>query len=196
MRQEQARSGFDASWGADLEPGRRPGVPKERNRENGSSGHSSHWARIPRQKPAVKILQTVERPALTPVFGTKCPPRGLSGLLRELAFGYSEDKLRHWMLLVFADRVDMVEGWVEDLFRGKAPMILPRMEFRTLDQLRNPKTRGKGLASLAVAAGAAGLLAWALLPRAGARARARKAVAPSFKPPRDFKMWESSPDLP
>ena len=187
MRQEQARNGFDAAWGADLEPSRRPGVPKERNRENGSSGHSSHWARIPRQRPAVKILQTVERPSLTPVFGTRNPPRGMSGLLRELAFGYSEDKLRHWMLLVLADRVDMAEGWVEDLFGGKMPMLLPRMEFRTLDQLRNPKTRARGLANLAVAAGAAGLLVYFLLPRGKAN---------GYKPPAGFKMWESSPDLP
>lgn len=190
MKQEQARSGFDASWGADLEPGRRPGVPKESNHENGSSGHSSHWTKITRQKPNVRILQTLERPSLTPVFGTRNPPRGMSGQLRELAFGYSEDKLRHWMMLVLADRVDMVEGWVEDIFRGKMPMLLPRMEFRTLDQLRNPKMRARGISNLAVAAGVAGLLAYLLL----SRGKAAK-MAP-YKPPRGLRMWESSPDLP
>lgn len=186
----RAKKPFDSSWGSDLDPSRRPGVPKELNVENGSSGHAAHWPRITRQHPEVKIFQTIERPGLTPVFGTVRPPRGVSGLLRAGAYRYSEDKLRHWMMLVLSDRIDMVEGWVEDIFRGRMPMLLSRMEFRTADKLRNPKARAATMRNLAILAGAAGLVAyWVISKRGGGKLAA-------YKPPRDFPMYESTPDLP
>jgi hypothetical protein len=44
------------------------------------------------------------------VFGTTCPPTGLSGAIRKLAYArYSEGQAAHWLLLIGADRVDMVE---------------------------------------------------------------------------------------
>jgi hypothetical protein len=56
-----------------------------------------------------------------PVFGTTCPLRGISGFLRRRAFRCSESDLRDWLMLLFADRVDMVEGLASDLARDHVP---------------------------------------------------------------------------
>src|SRR5690606_40257594 len=42
---------------------------------------------------------------------------------RRLAFRKSESNLLHWMLLLGADRLNMVEGLVQDLGRGRVPNI-------------------------------------------------------------------------
>ena len=62
------------------------------------------------------------------------PPSGISGRLREVAFKFSENDIRHWMLLLFADRINMVEGIGADLGRGHIPNLYAetgmRSEFR------------------------------------------------------------------
>lgn len=48
-----------------------------------------------------------EHKFLTPVFGTSCPPHGMFGRIRKLAYQrYSEARAAHWLLLLAADRVD------------------------------------------------------------------------------------------
>lgn len=182
-RQVNSKARFNKGWGVDLND--RPGVPKELNHENGASGHESHWDKHTLQIPKVKMLQTIERPHLTPVYGTTCPPRGLSGLMRTLAFRYSEDKLRHWVTLLAADRVDMVEGWLDDAAHGRMPMLLPRMEFRTLDKLRNPKSRTQTLVYLGAGVAAAGLAAWWMLNARSKKGSSGAAYAldPGFSTP-------------
>jgi hypothetical protein len=126
----------DASWGADLDFKRRPGIPREKNHENGSSGRRAHWVEPVLQISKITVNKTVERPHITPVFGTCNPPRWLSGAIRNYAYKFSEDKLRHWMLLLLADRVDMVEVFLADLFNGKMPEIFGKMELRTITRAR------------------------------------------------------------
>jgi hypothetical protein len=46
------------------------------------------------------------------------PPSGLSGWIRRRAFRRSESDLRHWMLLLMADRVNVVEGLLDDARRS------------------------------------------------------------------------------
>ena len=82
-----------------------------------------HWDTPEQQVENVKILCSNERLGITPIFGTTGPPAGVSGKLREVAFKYSENDLRHWMLLLVADRVNMVEGVVQDLSRGHIPNL-------------------------------------------------------------------------
>ena len=54
--------------------------------------------------------RSVEHTQLPPVFGTTCPPKGLSGAIRKLSYArYSEGQAAHWLLLIAADRVDTVE---------------------------------------------------------------------------------------
>jgi hypothetical protein len=55
------------------------------------------------------------RPA---VVGTAEPLSGLSGALRRFAYSIPEHEARHWMLLLAADRVDVVEHLVGGSMRG------------------------------------------------------------------------------
>jgi hypothetical protein len=102
-------------WGADLDPANRPSYPKEYQSDvKTARGDVRH-----RQTPRVEVLVSNEHPDLTPVFGETCPPKGLSGMLRRYAFQYGEGTNRHWMTLLFADRVDVVESLVTAALRGK-----------------------------------------------------------------------------
>ena len=112
-------------WGADLDPANRPAVPKERTPPR---LEHVHWDRPAQQaNPGIEVFHSIERPGLTPVYGTTVPPRGLSGRVRALAFRYSESDLRHWMLLLLADRVDMGEGILDDLAHGHVPNLFREM---------------------------------------------------------------------
>jgi hypothetical protein len=115
-------------WGADLDHANRPGYPMERMP---ARLEGVHWAHPPQQPQSVEILQSIERPSITPIFGSPLPPSGISGMLRRVAFKYSESDLRHWMLLLFADRVNMVEGLGADLKRGHIPNIFAEMGGRS-----------------------------------------------------------------
>jgi len=103
-------------WGADLDPKNRPGVPRERKPPQGTG---AHWEEPERQVPHVRILVSTEHQGLTATFGSACPPRGLSGKIREYAYRLSEGKKAHWILLLLADRIDEVEGVLESLVRGR-----------------------------------------------------------------------------
>jgi hypothetical protein len=73
------------------------------------------------QVPRGKVHKSAEHGKLTPVFGNACPPRGVSGLIRDFAYNFSEGRLSHWILLVAADRVDMVEELIIDLAHLRIP---------------------------------------------------------------------------
>jgi hypothetical protein len=141
-------------WGSDLDPARRPGVPKERRppRLEEPPAHEP-----PMQEPHVTVLHSPERTGLTPVFGSTLPPRGPSGLLRRLAFGYSENDLRHWLVLLAADRVGVVEGLVGDLARGHLPRLYAETGGRA--ELRHIP-RAAVVKAATLAAGVALFIAW------------------------------------
>jgi hypothetical protein len=95
-------------WGVDLDPKDRPSVPRERF-DPGVTG--AHWDFPERQPETWPRERSIEHKFLTPVFGTSCPPKGLSGVLRRFAYArYSEGRAAHWLILVAADRVDAVES--------------------------------------------------------------------------------------
>ncbi len=95
-------------WGADLDPRDRPAVPKMRF-DPGATG--AHWDFPDRQPEAWPRERSIEHAFLTPVFGTSCPPKGLSGRIRRHAYAkYSEARAAHWLLLLAADRVDSAES--------------------------------------------------------------------------------------
>ena len=115
-------------WGADLDRKDRPGVPMERTPPRfipEPSGKVTH------QEQNVEVLVSTERPGITPIFGTAQPPSGLSGAMRRAAFRWSENDMRHWLLLLGADRVNVVEGVVEDLAKGKVPNVLAEMGLKS-----------------------------------------------------------------
>jgi hypothetical protein len=93
-------------WGVDLDPKNRPSAHRVVFQEN----TGAHWEFPERQPEKWPRERSVEHKFLTPVFGTACPPKGLSGKIRRYAYArYSEANARHWLLLVIADRVDAVE---------------------------------------------------------------------------------------
>src|SRR4051794_5577759 len=95
-------------WGADLDLKDRPSVPRERF-DPGATG--AHWDFPERQPETRPRERSIEHEFLTPVFGTSCPPKGLSGVLRKLAYAkYSEGRTAHWLILLAADRVDAIES--------------------------------------------------------------------------------------
>ena len=104
-------------WGVDLDPADRPSVPRERF-DPGATG--AHWD-FPERQPELRPRErSIEHAFLTPVFGTSCPTRGLSGVVRRLAYRrYSEARTAHWLLLIAADRVDAVENHLLSLASGR-----------------------------------------------------------------------------
>jgi hypothetical protein len=103
-------------WGVDLDPRDRPGHMKERY-VAGETG--AHWEFPERQPERWLREKTPEHKFLTPVFGTACPPRGVSGALRRYAYKFSEGKLSHWLILMGADRIDVAESRLAALLRGQ-----------------------------------------------------------------------------
>jgi hypothetical protein len=95
-------------WGADLDPKDRPAVPKQRFDPDATGAHWDFPERQPEKWPRER---SIEHAMLTPVFGTSCPPKGLSGVIRKFAYRrYSEGRAAHWLLLIAADRVDAWEA--------------------------------------------------------------------------------------
>jgi hypothetical protein len=95
-------------WGVDLDPNDRPSVPRERFDPTLSGAHWDFPERQPEKWPRER---SIEHKFLTPVFGTACPPKGLSGAIRKYAYkAYSEGRAAHWLLLAAADRVDATES--------------------------------------------------------------------------------------
>ena len=100
-------------WGADLDPKDRPSVPQE---QFDPELNGAHWEFPERQPEKWPRERSIEHKFLTPVFGTSCPPKGLSGMMRRYAYKkYSEARAAHWLLLLAADRVDTAESTLRSM---------------------------------------------------------------------------------
>lgn len=100
-------------WGADLPIDRRVGHPREGSYTPAENG--AHWDQPEQQVSNVRIYHSIERPGITPVFGTTLPPKGLSGWVRGYAYSLGEGQRRRWMSLLLADRIDVVETSLSSL---------------------------------------------------------------------------------
>jgi hypothetical protein len=115
-------------WGVDADPENDPAYPMK-NRNNGEhAGYS--WDRPTQQPVEVEVLHSNERPNVSAAFGTSTPPTALSGMLRRFAFKYSESSYAHWLPLVAADRVGVVEGIIGDLAHGHIPNIVSELGWK------------------------------------------------------------------
>lgn len=95
-------------WGADLDPKDRPAVPKEQFEPHPYGAEWDFPDRQPEERPRER---SIEHEFLTPVFGTSCPPHGVSGVIRKTAYQrYSEGRAAHWLLLIAADRIDALDS--------------------------------------------------------------------------------------
>ncbi|OLY92027.1 hypothetical protein SAMN05444008_106191 [Cnuella takakiae] len=108
-------------WGIDADPENDPTYPMKH--WTGDDHQRLGWERPPLQPVDVEILKSIEHPRITAVFGTTAPPMGLSGMIRRYAFKYSESHYGHWLPLILADRVGVVEGIIDDLRHGHVPNI-------------------------------------------------------------------------
>jgi hypothetical protein len=115
-------------WGSDLDPKTRPGVPRDKAP---GLGVELLYPRIEQQVPRIKIHKSTEHARLTPVFGTSCPPAGLSGAMRDFGYKFSEGRLARWLTLMLADRVNVVEGVVSDLAHAHIPNIPKEMGWKS-----------------------------------------------------------------
>ncbi len=108
-------------WGSDLDHHNRPAYPKERMPPRLPG---IHWTQPDQQEPRVQVLHSIEHDGLTPLFGSSVPPSGLSGVVRRGAFKLSENDLRHWLLLFLADRINVVEGLMDDVRKSKRTPVI------------------------------------------------------------------------
>jgi hypothetical protein len=137
-------------WGSDLDPARRPGVPRDKAP---TLGVERLYPAIEPQPAKVKIHKSTEHGRLTPVFGTSCPPRGLSGAIRDVGYKFSEGRLSRWMTLMVADRVNVVEDVLQDLAHLRVPNLSKEMGLKSeLRYNRASAMRKAAIAGLCVGA--------------------------------------------
>jgi hypothetical protein len=163
QRESVDLAGHIPGWGSDLDRSRRPGVPRD---AAPGIGVESLYPPIPRQSPKATIHKSTEHGRLTPVFGTSCPPRGLSGRLRDVAYRFSEGRLAHWLTLMFADRVDVVENTASELLSLRVPNVVKEMGLKSEWQYNR--------AGLAKKAAVAGLCVAACVVYSKSRSRSRR----------------------
>jgi len=163
-------------WGVDADPENDPTYPyRDRSKDDGLR---SDWDRPSQQETDVEVLSSIEHKRMPAVFGTSTPPSGLSGVLRRGAFKYSESHWAHWLMLMGADRINVVEGVLQDLGKGRVPNIPAEMGVRS-EYAHNKR----GLATkVAVVAGASALL-FALSRRGKADRRGRPESQKLLLPP-------------
>jgi hypothetical protein len=146
-----------AGWGSDLDPAVRPGVPMDKAPGIGIETLYPHFEQ---QVPRHRVHKSTEHGKLTPVFGNVCPPRGLSGKIRDFAYNFSEGRLSHWILLMAADRVDVVEEILADFAQLRIPNIPKEMGLRS-----ELKYNRKGVAKTLAVVGIGCFALMALAPR-------------------------------
>jgi hypothetical protein len=130
MEQKIINTALLTGWGIDSDPIDQPNYPIKHY--TGDDHSRKNWQRPTQQAANVEILMSIERPYISAVFGTKLPPKGLSGALRRFAFKYSENMYRHWLPLLMADRIDTIESAFGDLFHGRFPRVFRERGWRAL----------------------------------------------------------------
>jgi hypothetical protein len=108
-------------WGIDADPENEPTYPNRHRTGEEHDGYS--WERPEQQVLDEEILHSNERPNYSAVVGNSVPPSGLSGMIRRFAFKHSENEYLHWLPLLMADKVNVVEGIIDDLAHGTLPNI-------------------------------------------------------------------------
>ncbi|MBW3545918.1 MAG: hypothetical protein KY428_10035 [Bacteroidetes bacterium] len=142
-------------WGIDADPKNDPTYPMKKRTNEEHKGYS--WKRPTQQPIDIEVLHSNERPNVTAVFGTSAPPHGLSGMIRRQAFKSSEDGFGRWLPLLIADRVDVVEGIIDDLMHGHIPNYFAEKGMKA--QLKHdPKGLFQNIAITAVLAAGVALL--------------------------------------
>ena len=145
-------------WGIDADRYNEPTYPIKRY--TGEDRLHLNYTPPPQQPVNMEILRSNERPRMTAVFGTSTPLSGLSGKLRRYAFQFSEGSWGHWLPLILADRVNVVEGLIDDFKRGYIPNFFKERGW-TAEWKYNKQNVIKNVAiGIAVTTAVAALLVW------------------------------------
>ena len=131
-------------WGIDADTENEPTYPMKK--WTGDDHKRLNYARPPLQQETVEVLHSNERAGLTAVYGTSLPPSGVSGMIRRFAFRYSEGKWAHWLSLIFADRVNVIEGYAKDITQGHVPNVFKEQGWQAMWK-HNPKLVVKKVAT-------------------------------------------------
>ena len=123
MEDLKSRFSHIPGWGVDADPENEPTYPMK-NWTGDDHGRIHGWERPPLQPVDIEVLHSIERPNVSATFGTVSPPSGLSGRIRRFAFKFSESEYGHWLPLILADRVNAIEGIVDDIRHGHFPNII------------------------------------------------------------------------
>jgi len=102
--------------GRDMPRSERPGVPMEYEPPRPLTP-MVRWNEPERMHPVPGVTKRMEIDRLTPVFSTALRPKGLSGVIRRMAYRIPESHARHWAMLMLADRVDVLEHRVAKLVK-------------------------------------------------------------------------------
>ena len=118
---QRMRHANEPAHGSDLPGSERPGVPMETTPR--PLVPTVHWRDPEPQPPDRRVTRRRELQKLTPVFSTALPPRGISGMLRRAAYRIPETRAQHFLTLMLADRVDVLEHRLARLL--KVVTLLP-----------------------------------------------------------------------
>jgi hypothetical protein len=147
-----ARSPVDTStipgWGVDADDDNDPTWPLRDRTFDDSPGRN--WESPPAQPQDIEVLMSIEHNQRPAVFGTAAPPSGLSGMLRRLAFKASESRWTHWLLLMGADRINVVEGVLDDFVRGRVPNLWKELGFGAAWKYDRPAFMRRTVTTVAV----------------------------------------------
>ena len=144
-------------WGIDADPRNEPTYPMKHY--TGDDHKRLHYERPTQQEESVELLQSIERPSPSAVFGTSVPPSGLSGMIRRLAFRFSESEYGHWLPLLLADRINMVEGVLDDLRHGHVPNLVEEWGLKSEWKYNRKGLTRKIAITVALSAGMVALMA-------------------------------------
>ncbi|MGC1240800.1 MAG: hypothetical protein WA874_04385 [Chryseosolibacter sp.] len=156
-------------WGIDADPENDPTYPMKHY--TGADHDRLNYERAPQQTRKEEVLYSNERPGITRVFGTSSPPSGVSGMLRRYAFKFSEGSAGHWMTLLLADRVNVVEGIIDDLAHGHVPNLIAERGWRAEWKYNREGAVKKIVVGVAITSAVIALLAY--------RAKSNRKVAAS-----------------
>jgi len=128
-RQRQLHEHLDRPVsGSDLSRHERPGVPMEHETRPLTPTAPEQ---VEHMRPRRGITHRKELRSMTPVFGTAQPLHGISGVLRRVAYSTHETRAKHWMMLLVADRVNVLEHRIAKLVKilaivpaGAAALVL------------------------------------------------------------------------
>lgn len=144
-------------WGVDANADNDPTYPLKKHTPTEHEGYN--WKRPSQQKQTVEVLHSNERPNLSAAYGEAMPPSGLSGMIRRYAFRHSESSYLHWLPLMMADRINVVEGRVTDLLHGRVPNPFSERGWAVEWKHNRPALVRKMVIRAAIVGGAIGVVA-------------------------------------